>query len=144
VSKVSFAIEGFDEIDIKLASIGDIVSDRDRAMPIMLDALEPVAERARQIAPVRTGRLRDDIVTSETAEGGLDEGITAYVGPSVDAFYAEDVEFGRPASISPSGREWDAVDAQPFMRPAWDAEESAVIDRLGAGLRRIVSQAAKG
>lgn len=143
MSRAGFAIEGFDEVDLKLSSIGSVVTDRDRVMPIMLDALEPVAERARHIAPVSTGRLRDDISTSETAEDEFDDGITAYVGPSIDAFYAEDVEFGRPASISQSGREWDAVDAQPFMRPSWDAEDSAVIDRLGAGLRRIVARAAK-
>jgi hypothetical protein len=110
-----------------------------------MDALDPVAERARQIVPVRSGRLRDDIaVSDQAANGAVEHGVAAYVGPSVDAFYAEDVEYGRPASISASGREHDATRPHPFMRPAWDEEVDGLIDRAAAGIGKLVQRKARG
>lgn len=144
MKKTGLHVEGFDDADDALAAIGAAPANPDRVMPAMLDALQPVAERAKEIVPVQTGRLRDDIDVSDRADGAGEGGLAAYVGPSVDAFYAEDVEFGRPASISRSGREWDAVEAEPYMRPAWDAEQDGVLPRLGKGLGRVLSAAAKG
>lgn len=139
-----FRIEGLDEMDERLRRVGDALQDRDQVVPVLMNALEPVAERARQIVPVRSGKLRDDITVSDQAEGESSNELAAYVGPTPDAYYAADVEMGRPAEISASGREYDATQAHPFMRPAWDEQESEIVHSVADGLTDLLHRAAKG
>lgn len=143
--RTRFVIEGFDDFDRNLALASDLMRDRELVDPVLHDALAPVAEAARSIVPVRSGRLRDDILVSDSAEDDRSDGdIVAYVGPSTDAFYAEDVERGRPASVSASGREYDATRPHPFMRPAWDQESDGILPALGRGLGEMLKRKLKG
>lgn len=139
-----FRIEGFEQMDQRLQRVGDALQDRDQVVPVLINALEPVAQRAREIVPVRSGRLRGDITVSDRADGGSSKELAAYVGPSPDAYYAVDVEMGRPAQISASGREYDATQPHPFMRPAWDEQESDIPQAVADGLTDILHRAAKG
>lgn len=143
--RTRFVMEGLDDLDRNLALASDLMRDRELASPVVQDALAPIAEVARNIVPVRSGRLRDDISVSDRAEGDRSDGdIVAYVGPSIDAFYAEDVELGRPASVSASGREYDATRPHPFMRPAWDQESDGILPALARGLAEMLKRNLKG
>lgn len=140
-----FRVEGGDDFDRNLAAASDLMRDPDVVMPILQDALSSVVDAARGIVPVRSGRLRDDIGVSDQAEGALGQrGIAAYVGPSVDAYYAVDVEKGRPPSVGADGREYDATRPHPFMRPAWDQEEDGILPAVAQGLGEVLKRNLKG
>lgn len=99
-------------------------------LAMILDALEPVAEGARNRVPVRTGQLRDSIGVGDKLrprQARLLEKIAeveAYVGPGGSGprsgvAHAHLVEFGT-AKMGP----------RPYMRPAWQARIADVFDRL--------------
>lgn len=73
---------------------------------------EPIAKTAADLAPVRTGRLRDEIqVSRKAADYKQDAGVFA-------------VHIGALKSTSVRGfmQEFGTIhhQPQPFMRPAWD------------------------
>ena len=97
----------------------------------MIAALEPMAERARQLAPddPRTGApdLHRSIVVSEKLEGASGrtrEGDTihVYLGPTKDGYPQAMVQEFGTAHHGP----------QPYLRPAYDEEREATVERLGA------------
>lgn len=77
-----------------------------------------ILTRARQVVPVRTGRLRASLRVSFFL-GGL----AAEVG--TDVFYAPLVEFG----------------GKPYLIPAWDAERKTYLAALSAALSKATSAA---
>jgi HK97 gp10 family phage protein len=83
---------------------------------------EDVLTGAQARVPVDTGNLRDSLTTASDPEGGT------LVGTEVD--YAVFVEYG--TSDTP---------AQPFLRPALDAEQadvtSAIATALNAAIRSV-------
>lgn len=61
----------------------------------MLDRAEKVADRARQIAPVDTGRYRDSIEASTEEVGGKVVGVVSSAARNDDGeIYSSFVEFG--------------------------------------------------
>lgn len=74
------------------------------------DAAAEIKKRAQELAPVRSGRLRDSITYSRVAQG-------YEVGPTV--FYARMVEFGT-ASRAPS----------PYLIPAGEQVEPTFIEAM--------------
>ena len=93
------------------------------AMPqAMSHAGETVAETARELAPRRTGALRDSIVVAR-------DPVTGQATVEARAPYAAYVEFGtvrRPA--------------RPFLGPALAASRSAIIKELARALRRALGR----
>lgn len=74
-----------------------------------------VAQRARALVPVDTGRLKAAIETSRTVNG-----LTGNVGlSSREAFYWRFVEFGTKHMA-----------ARPFFRPAAEQERNTFIERF--------------
>ncbi|HEX8382447.1 MAG TPA: hypothetical protein VF592_03630 [Sphingomonas sp.] len=143
--RTGFKISGFGEMDRRLLAVDRAMDDNREVMAVLLAALEPVAEGARQIVPVRSGKLRREIATSDRAlDAPAERGIAAYVGPSVAAEYADEVEMGRPARVEPSGREHDATRPHPYMRPSWDAEVANMPASVADGLGRLIKRAAEG
>ena len=121
---LQLTLTGTKEATTNLRKIAGVVGDDSRMKEFAKKALEPVAEAARDLAPVLSGELRDGIVISDTLPDGTAadfNGRAVFVGPLVgDAFYAGFLEFGTVK-----------MRAQPFLMPAWDAEEKHVIDILG-------------
>lgn len=81
---------------------------------------------AQGYAPVRTGALRDSIMT-ELIESQYS--IRGRVGPHVD--YADYVEYGTGQRGDPSVAhrpDWPGMAAQPYMRPALDENKGSVRD----------------
>ena len=95
---------------------------------ILLNAAGIVVARAKDLAPVRTGQLRDSISASTTAPREMsfsirDSGVRVFIGPSAEVWYAPYVEFGN----------WKH-DGHPFMRPAMDQTRDQVQAALAHGI----------
>lgn len=141
---VRFHVRGLRELDralrqLKPATAKNVLKRAGKA------ALEPVADRAQALAPVAEGNLRDSIVvgTQLAASARRKErrrretrtGVTIYAGTANRN--AVPREFGTSRSA-----------ASPFLRPAWDALNGAVLDdvvrRLGIEIERAAARAARG
>lgn len=71
--------------------------------------------------------------------------VEMFIGPVVQAFYARFVEFGTAPHINGgrfSGTQHPGTSPQPFMRPAWDAGQQGVLDRVGQEMWSEISKAA--
>ena len=137
-------VEGFDDLQAALLSLGSVARQDGALKRAMTDALGPTAMLAIQMAPRRTGNLKRAIVISDTAEGsgfniegrGADETVTVYLGASYKAGargrHAHLVEFGTVKSRP-----------YPFLRPAWDQDRDAMVKRLAENLRVQITAAVK-
>ncbi len=170
---VTVKIDGLKELDKQLELLtkraGKGVLRR-----TLRDAAEPLAEKARALAPDDSGNLRGSITVSTK----LDErqsrmhrrmfrddkaSSEMFVGPAYDlgggGRHAHLVEFGTAPHIVGgkfAGARHPGTAPQPFMRPAWDADQQQMLERLKAKLwdeiqksvaraeRKAARQAAKG
>lgn len=76
--------------------------------------------------------------------------VEMFIGPVVQAFYARFVEFGTAPRINGgrfAGTQHPGTAPQPFMRPAWDSEQQATLNRIGdemwSEIRKAAVRAAK-
>lgn len=131
-------LDGFKQLDETFYELGKTLG-KSVLRRVGRAALEPMADVARGIVKVRTGTLQRQINVGTTlarsqrskakrAAGGGDfrldtkNGVTIYMGPGQD-----------PAAIQEEfGNSHQAAD--PFMRPAFDAEAQGTIRRIGEGL----------
>ena len=130
-----------------------------------LQALQPVADAARQLAPVLRGDLRDSIAVSDKAHGvPASAGKRAFAqamasGASRQSARAALIAANREAKAgglsvevyAGPGRHPQAIfqefgtykePAQPYMRPAWDAGKVRVLNDLKASLGAEIDRAA--
>ncbi|MBB4857196.1 HK97 gp10 family phage protein [Novosphingobium chloroacetimidivorans] len=111
------------------AALGD-----DQMREFAIEALEPVAETARSLVPVRSGVTKEGIVVSgRLPDGGEAEfnGKAAFVGVlEGGSFWGWFVELGTVK-----------VRAEPFLIPAVDAETDHVFDILGQLAGRAIMAA---
>src|SRR3569833_558362 len=91
---ITFSIEGMDKLDETLERLAKDMASPSVAENAMIAAGQPIAERARQLTPVETGRLRGSI---DVVPIGSKEGQAAVVA---QAPHAHLVEFGT-ANMSP-------------------------------------------
>lgn len=67
-----------------------------------------------------------------------------FVGPNSNAFYAKFVEFGTSPFISGgkfAGAQNPGVQAQPFVRPAWDATQAEALQIIAREMRVQIDKA---
>jgi HK97 gp10 family phage protein len=134
---VTFKIEGLREMD---AALGELKKATAKAVlrRVGKAALVPMADAAEANAPVLTGHLRDSITEgtkltsrqSRLAKKADDRDfVTVYMGPN------------DPAAVP---QEFGTVDqaAQPFMRPAFQAEAEGTIHRVADGMKPEIDKAA--
>lgn len=132
--RIRVTAQGERELARKLAAlpaaIGRPVRER-----VLLDAAEPMRAQAQRLAPRRSGELALH-VEKEVASGdqflGGDEAQVA-VGISRDVFYGLFQELGSVIH-----------DARPWLRPAFDREKHALVERAREGLRREIEKVAIG
>lgn len=121
--KMQIALTGDREARANLSRIAASVGD-DRMRIFAMQALEPVAEDARSLVPVRSGITRDGIVVSDRLPDGADaefNGRAVFVGVlEGDSYWAGFLEFGTVK-----------MRAKPFLLPAIDANQDRVFDLLG-------------
>ena len=98
---------------------------------------EPVANAARDLVRVSSGRLRDSIGVGtgrsprQAALNGAHKGVQVYVGPGA-----------LPEAIT---EEFGTLheEPHPFLRPAWDSQQGAAIDEIARVVSTEVDRIAK-
>lgn len=146
-------IEGLSELDAALQELGKSLA-RGVLQRILLARGAPIAETARQMAPVEEGHLQRSIRVSKRKPAGADAGRAAYAevmqgggskgeavaalraarraspGEFAEAFVGPD---RRPGAIMQEFGTF-AQPPQPFLRPAWDAHKGRLVDGIGDDL----------
>lgn len=98
---------------------------------------EPIAERARNLAPVDEGDLKDSIAVStklsrsQRRKRRKKATVEMFVGPGT-----------HPQAITQEFGTWFHP-PQPFMRPAWAAEKGSILEDLSGDLWTEIDKAAQ-
>jgi len=99
---------------------------------IIIAAAQVIASDAKGHAPVDTGTLRRSITVEAVAPGDVRVGS--------DVPYAARIEYGFNAADS-RGRQYHQA-AQPYLRPAFDANQDRVLRMIADGVRDVFRAAA--
>lgn len=165
--KTTLKVYGLKELDAAIAELIDSTSSATAKNAIrrgLIEAAEPMAERARQLVPVRSGALRDSITVSARLKNSVGKAAFAQAkraglsdteavaatrraqreargeAPSVEVYVGPS---GAPASrahLTEFGTAKAA--AQPFMRPAFDATVREVVERTAEAVGQQIQKAA--
>jgi HK97 gp10 family phage protein len=136
----TFRIEGLSDIDRALSELPKATS-RNVMRRAGIKALEPMAEAARDAAPVNNQDLKDSIAVSTRAagyarrRGRKQNEVEVYMGPA---------GIGQAAPPQGSLQEFGTSrhSPQPFMRPAWDGGKQDLADTVGGELWTEIEKAA--
>lgn len=116
MARVRVRVIGEDRLLARLRDIIDAM--RGGSADATRDMAEAIKDRAQQLVPVDTGRLRDSIRVNEL-------GPRSYtVGPGDEVEYAEYVEYGT-----------SRMAAQPYMRPAIELARQEFPRRVARQIR---------
>lgn len=133
--------EGFRELDQALEDLKRGAA-KGAAQRAMTSALKPTAELAAQLAPDDPQTPAPDLKTSLRVSRRLDPSVRGgrpesrsvtqvYMGPNADGYpQAIFMEFGTKHH-----------GPRPFMRPAWEQDQRAVLERLRVELRKEIDRA---
>lgn len=128
-------LEGFAELEMALQELGREVTQKASLRRAARKALEPTAAIARSLAPDDPATGQPDLASSIKVATRLSRrqqaqhrrmfrddraAVEVFMGPGPDPA-AWNQEFGNRNHP-----------AQPFMRPAWDQDQGAILDRLKA------------
>lgn len=170
---LSVKTEGFKELD---EALKDLTQSAGKGVMrrALKKAAEPLVELARSGVPVDKGKLAASMAVSTKLakrQAGMHRkmfrndkaAVEMFVGPSYDrgagGRHGHLVEFGTAPHINKGmfpGTQHPGTAPQPFMRPAWDQDKMATMDRLGKEMwaeiekaaaraaRKAARQAAKG
>lgn len=164
--KMTVKTEGFLDMDKALAEFSK-ATGRNIMRRAAAKGAEVIGDRARQLAPVDQGDLRDSIEVT-TKLGPRAKGMTrkaseieVYVGPTEDVrFRAHFIEFGtapgkrggrageRKTDVKQANgvgrkvyRTHPGNKPQPFMRPAFDEKHVEALDAIADALRIEMAKA---
>ena len=132
----TFKLTGMKELEQALGQIGDVPKNRRIGLKALRAGGEPVAKAARAAVPVNEGALRESIdvlptlAPSQRGDRGAVAPLEIHVGPGQHP-QAITQEFGTYKEP-----------AQPYMRPAWEANKVQALDLIGATLGVEVAKAA--
>lgn len=140
--KVEFKIEGLKEVEAALRQLGPELAEQagDNALRAMA---KPIIEEAQRLAPVDTGKYRDNIGLALDRKKGGDTERVAHIGVrSPWSRLAHLLEFGHRT------RNGSQVAPQPHLRTALDSRVNDAITAGGAALARnlrtVTDKLAKG
>lgn len=128
--KVTVKTVGFADLERELYKLKGSTA-KSNTRKAMKAALEPMAEMARQGAPVKGGDLRESIAVTSRVKPrqSKQSDLEMYMGPGRNP-QAITQEFGTFFHA-----------AHPYMRPAWEAEKMPTLDRFGGFMWDNVSKA---
>lgn len=159
-------VEGLREFDAALGELSKAAAKR-TLMRVLLKAGEPIAERARQLAPDDPRTDAPDLHTSITVSAKLKNPVGAKEFAAVMKAGGSKAEAGRAMSaarreapggslamvfVGPEARQGHGVlqefgtkhhGPQPFMRPAWDEKKSEALDVIKNTLGAEIMKTAK-
>jgi HK97 gp10 family phage protein len=120
--------------------LGEFTKATERAIlrRVGIAALKPFVDRAKQLAPVDDGNLRDSITAGVKLSSGAKKAAKQDPAQGVRVFAGTANRNGVP-------REFGTVrsGAEPFMRPAWASEKGAVLDGVINGIKPEIEKARK-
>lgn len=125
----TFKVSGFQGVEEALGQLKTVRNRKTQLKRVLADALEPVANEARALAPVRTRKLQISIGVSDK----LNKSQRRQVQKSPDEIHMHAGPDGRVNGIT---EEFGAMGRppKPFMRPAWDRHGRDVLGLIAAGL----------
>lgn len=131
--RVTVRTEGFAELERALEQLGKQATQKASLRRAAVKAIQPMADMAQSLAPRLTGTLQMRIGVGtrlSRRQSGLHRRMFRDDRAAVEVFagagplaQATQSEFGNRDQA-----------AQPFLRPAWDAESRATLDRLATEL----------
>ena len=124
-------LTGTKELEKALADLGR-ATGKNTAKRALKKSAQIIADEAQNIVPVDQGDLIDSIVVSPKLDSAQKSrktkgGVDMYVGPTV--YYGHFVEFGTVKQA-----------AQPYLRPAWEANKQKVLDDLSTNLWKEIEK----
>lgn len=155
----SFKTEGFVDLDEALEALTKAAGKGVMRRTLKKSA-EPLVELARSHVPVDKGKLAASMAAStklDKRQRGMHRkmfrndkaAVEMFVGPSYDlgagGRHGHLVEFGTKPHINQGqfpGTQHPGTAPQPFMRPAWDSDKMALMDRLGKEMWTEIEKAA--
>ncbi|WP_374638500.1 HK97-gp10 family putative phage morphogenesis protein [Agrobacterium salinitolerans] len=138
MAKQTVTIDGLKELDQALSALPRSVGKK-VARDVLQDAAEPMARAARQLAPRDEYHLYDSIDVSTRLNSRQRSLHREEVTPSFQEMF---VGTNNPAGVQQEfGNERHG--AQPFMRPAWDAEKVPTLNRIANSLWFHIEKAAR-
>jgi HK97 gp10 family phage protein len=157
---LTFQIEGLKELEAALMQLSK-ATGKTVLRNALKKAAAPIAEAAKENVPVDEGRLKESIsvntrLVKSQQPGGFRDRTAVNVHVGADAKngpHAHLVEFGtKPRFHKKSGKYVGMAPAQPFLRPAWDANKEKALKifaeqvwhELVKVARRMANKAAKG
>ena len=153
-------LEGFADLDAALKNLSKDVG-KGVLRRSLKTAAEPLVELVRSGVPRDKGTLAASIAISTKLakrQAGMHRkvfkndkaAVEMFVGPSYDlgagGRHGHLVEFGTAPHINGgvfAGTQHPGTAPQPFMRPAWDQDKMALLDRLGRKLWTEIEKSAK-
>jgi HK97 gp10 family phage protein len=121
---------GIQELLGKLSHIESTVLQRRIVARAVRAGCEPIRERAEELAPMLTGRLKESIMTTVTEQSATEA--IGKIGPARFGFYGTFEEFGTARQS-----------ADPFLRPAYDEKIDEAQRIMGEVLADEIEKAAK-
>ena len=103
----------------------------------VLAGAEPIKNRAKELAPYKTGELRRSITTSVLESTPT----MARVAIGSDKVYARRIEYGFVGKDS-LGRRYNQA-AKPYLRPALDEKRNEAVREMKEAFREMVLAAVK-
>lgn len=157
---VTFQTDGFAELEEQLGGISE-AAGKGALRRSLKKAAEPMAELARSKVPVGKGDLAQSIAVSvklAKRQAGMHRkmfrndkaSVEMFLGPSYDlgagGRHGHLVEFGTAPHINKgqfAGTKHPGTAPQPFMRPAWDADQVKLLDRIGQNMWEEIQKSIK-
>lgn len=156
------SVDGLRELDKALSELPKATA-RNVLKRTLVKAGTPIAEHAKRLAPVDTGKLKDSIKVSPrlgTTAGKAEFAAAMRAGLGQQAAVGAMRDARRAAKgagsfaevyIGPDRRPQGVLQEfgtshhppQPFMRPAWDAEQDRALDIIKSELGSEIMSAAK-
>ncbi len=138
MAKQTVTIEGLKDLDRALSALPRSVGKK-VARDVLRDAAEPMARTARQLAPRDEYHLYDSIDVSTRLNSRQRSLHREEATPTFQEMF---VGTNNPAGVQQEfGNERHS--AQPFMRPAWDAEKTPTLNRIANSLWFHIEKAAR-
>jgi len=138
MAKQTVTIDGLKDLDSALSALPRSVGKK-VARDVLRDAAEPMARTARQLAPRDEYHLYDSIDVSTRLNSRQRSLHREETAPTFQEMF---VGTNNPAGVQQEfGNERHP--AQPFMRPAWDAEKTPTLNRIANSLWFHIEKAAR-
>jgi len=138
MAKQTVTIDGLKDLDQALSALPRSVGKK-VARDVLRDAAEPMARTARQLAPRDEYHLYDSIDVSTRLNSRQRSLHREEATPTFQEMF---VGTNNPAGVQQEfGNERHG--AQPFMRPAWDAEKTPTLSRIANSLWFHIEKAAR-